>query len=464
MNVEAPRIPRTRPVRLPRLNRNRAELPTNCLLVGEGQSARIHYATDEQFFALCRRMLNGNDPCDFVVGYRDAEGKPQYQRAHKANAYDHAQWVADAFRGRASRPATMALYARNASGESCWGGLDFDNHDSDRERPRAFALAAFNLLLQLRELRLILCTSGESGGWHLFIFSDHFHPVADWERLLRQIAVFIGAPIQPGVCEVMPRQTRGRFGPALRPPGSWNPRDDSFGEIYFDNVRPTLPAVDLKRITSFNLGKEAACCEGSETLARELGQDRPFGELGKEQALFRGRNDRWRTEFAIAAPKTRHDRLLALVGKGYLQASRDVLRRNAAAQHHEAKIAPATSFEDHLTDFEEMWRGQDEGWLGALLPAERAKVGALRTETQRAAFRIVRGWSLADPSAADFRIHAKSLAHRLGITLAGACEIRNRFCSLGILRKTQDYKPRALAARYVWLLTTAPSAPSGAPY
>ncbi len=145
------------------------------------------------------------------------------------------------------------------------------------------------------------------------------------------------------------------------------------------------------------------------------------------------------------------------------------MRQNAEAQHREAATAPSTLLPDHLLDFEEMWHGQDERWLAALTPAEHAKVSALRTETQRAAFRILRGWSLADPSAADFRIHAKSLAHRLGTSLGGACEIRKRFVALGILKPTKPYVAHRLAARYVWLLrepsgpiTSDLSAPSGA--
>ncbi len=442
--------------KLPTLKGSSAQLATNCLLVGEGQRASIVWTTDAQFLALCDYFLNGNDQRDFVVGFRDDKGNPQYKRAFKSNACDHARWVHDTISGRASRPTTAAFYARNKQGQSRWGALDFDAHDGNRERPRAYALAAFNVILPLRELRIIVCTSGETGGWHVILFSENFHTVSDWERLLRQVATIIGAPVQPGVCEIMPRETRGRFGPALRPPGSWNPRDDSFGSIFFENVRSALPSparspLDLKRVTSFNLGKESSFHEGSENSECELGKEQASGEPGKEPPVFRGKNDAWRTRFAISAPSTRHNKLLLLVSEGFPQASRDVVRQNGALQYSEATSVPATSLEDHLLDFDEMWCGLWEQWLASVTEAECEKVSALRTETQRDAFRILRGWSRADQQD-DFYAHALSLAERLGISLQGACELRKRFCALGILKKTQDYVPRQLAARYKWLI------------
>src|SRR5438874_1592779 len=135
-------------IRLPTLRRDSARLATNCLLVAEGgQRPEVVWATESEFLNLCARMLNGRDQHEFVVGYRDASGQACYKRAHRSTARSHAQWVLDTIRRRATKPATMAFYARNRAGQSNWGALDFDCHDGDRERARSYALAAFRILL-----------------------------------------------------------------------------------------------------------------------------------------------------------------------------------------------------------------------------------------------------------------------------------------------------------------------------
>lgn len=446
--------------RLPRIRRDFVPLRTNCLLVGEGQRANIVFTTDAEFLALVERMQNGRDASEFVVGFRSASGEPIYKRAHKARAQSHGKWVLDDIRGESSKHVTMATYSRNDEGFSTWGAFDFDSHDGNEQRARTFALAAFNVLLPYRELRVVLCTSGESGGFHLLVFSDHFHSVKEWEKLLRGVARMIGASVVPGNCEILPRETRGRFGQALRIPGSYNPRDDSFGSIVFENIRPLLQlrdssSLERKSLTSFNLGKETLSHEASGELGKEceLGKEGLECEFGKEAPLFRGKNDRWRTNFAISAQDQRHDRLLQLVGEAFWQVCKEVARRNAELQYREASCPPVSSLEVHLSDFEAMWDGLDASWREKLTPRERRKYGALNIENHRTAFRVVRGWrSLHNPTDGDFAVSAEALGRQLGITVPGACYIRDRFCALGILRRTAPANwSQHKSARFKWV-------------
>ena len=104
-------------------------------------------------------------------------------------------------------------------------------------RAKAFALAAFQILRRRPEFHLILTTSG-SDGWHLFVFSAEFHPVADWVLLLKRVVDEIGAEIKTGICEIFPNETRNGSRPhAIRAPGTWNPKTNQVGAIFFESIR-----------------------------------------------------------------------------------------------------------------------------------------------------------------------------------------------------------------------------------
>ncbi len=118
-------------------------------------------------------------------------------------------------------------------------------------------------------------------------------------------------------------------------------------------------------------------------------------------------------------------------------------------QHAEANPGPATPLSEHLSEFESLWKGLHDKWRAKLSPREREKLDALTTDNEKEAFRILRNWSQFDTP--DFKAHCLSLAERLGITLQGASKLRQRFCSLGIMRQTAPYVPRKLTARYQWL-------------
>lgn len=95
-------------------------------------------------------------------------------------------------------------------------------------------------------------------------------------------------------------------------------------------------------------------------------------------------------------------------------------------------------------------------WLASLTSLERDKLNKLRIGNDREAFRIIHNWSKADPDTFDFKIVCESLAERLNVTVPTASAIRNRLCDSGILRKTAEYAPFKLAARYEWIANKEP--------
>jgi hypothetical protein len=313
-------------------------------------------------------------------------------------------------------------------------------HDDDNLRAREFALKAFLILYRQPHLFVALTTSAgdpQHSGWHLFIFTAEFFPCEDWTRLLRQVADQIGASVKPGVCEIFPDDCKG-IGRGIRAPGSWNPKTEQCGLILHETFTKLLPGL-LPSVTP----KERYASLGARCNTRERNGITPNSEF------FRGEHGEWVKAFAITAPSTRHEKLLKLVGAAFLQAGRDVAKRNAELQHGEANPVPVATLPEHLAEFDIMWAGLDRKWRARLSPAERKQFDALTTNNDRDAFRILRNWSQTDSP--DFKAHCRSLANRLGVTLKTASNIRHRFCSLGILRQTAKYVPHMLSARYQWI-------------
>jgi hypothetical protein len=417
-------------------------LATNCVLVGHAQRADVVWTRDD-FIALCDHMMNGNQRDFFLIPYRKENGTAHFAKAKKARSDKRASWAWDTITGCAKNPASIGFYPRNSDGKSRWAAMDFDGRNGhgigDDENAREKALKAFQLLLRHPDLFVVLCTSG-SGGWHLFAFTRHFHPVEDWTRLLKQAAAIIGASIRKGECEIFPSDSRCRIGYGIRAPGTWNPKHDSFSLIAFENVSPLLVArrEEIKRVSLSYRSNNSV--ETADLTYRN------------EQAVYRGEFDDWRTRFAITVARTRREKLKAMVNHIFRQVGRAVARRNAEVQYSEKTVPTAATLFEHLQEFEELWDWWETQWLAELSESERKKFDALRSESNdRAAFRIVRNFARPVNNGSDFRIVAEHLAKRLPATLQTACNIRRRFCEVGILEQTAAYVPQKLAARFRWL-------------
>lgn len=426
---------------LPAMAGDLPQLATLPVIIGHAQKADLVW-TDEQFRDLCLHMLNGNPDNFFLMPYRDSKtGEPEYAKARKASARHRIQWAWDTVRGTAGAKASVGFYPRNGDGESRWAAMDFDAHDGDKQRARDLAFKAFAALFKHPELFLVLCTSG-GDGWHLFVFTVNFHPVAKWSLLLRNVADLIGAPVEKGLLEIFPDGKSQGLGYGIRAPGTWNPKSDEVGLIAYERVTELLehPALSAAKEKNTSLSVRA--------LRREEGPKCPYSA----KTPYRGTLNEWQQLFAITAPRSRHGKLSKLVGTAFFQAGHDVARENARLQYAEAAPAPATPLEKHLEEFKELWSGLERDWLAELSATERRRFDALTTDTERDAFRIIRNWSRADNDAHDFKIQVESLAARIGLSIRGAGTLRRRFCSLGILRQTAPYVPHKLAARYEWKL------------
>jgi hypothetical protein len=241
--------------------------------VGNGKRADVLWS-DEDFFAICARMLQGN-PLDFFgKSYRAKDGSVRFVKSNKPDFVKHIRWTRDTVCGRAKNKTAIFFFPRNARNESQWAAFDFDSHDGDKMRARNLAFKAFSMLANHDKLWLVLGTSGDGGGWHLFIFTSDFYPITEWTRFLREVAEAIGQPVEKGVLEIFPDETYGRCGLGIRPPGVWNAKDDSFGKILFDGASSRLKAIEggerRERDDLFLLGQSCTSHEGSRKPKRAL--------------------------------------------------------------------------------------------------------------------------------------------------------------------------------------------------
>ncbi len=386
-------------------------------------------------------MLNGNPPTDFLLVYRDKENRPKFAKAKTAKAGRRASWSWDTITDRAKCKVGIGFYPSNREGNSRWGAMDFDAHDGNALRARGFAFAAFEILHRQPQLHVVLGTSG-SEGWHLFAFTRDFHPVADWILLLKQVAGMIGAEVRPAICELFPNETKpGSLPFGIRVPGTWNPKTDTLGLIAFQSLAPLLAEAKRERKESPFL------CHATNRVKDPQLHD------SKQTALYRGHNDEWQTQFAITQSGTRRNQLKALVHHIFRQVGREVARQNAEAQHREASPAPRATLAEHLAECDTLWAWTVDRWRAQLADAERALFDALRTETERDTFRIVRSFARKAEldDVRDFPFPVEHVGARLGVSYQAVGKLRIRFVDYCILEKTAPAVVNRCAARFRWL-------------
>jgi hypothetical protein len=398
--------------------------------------------TQSEWTALCDHLHNGNDATRFVMGFRDADGCKRYVKSKKLTVARAISWSWQSISGTPKSRLAFVPYSTNDRQQSRWGGLDFDAHNGEADRARELALAAFRVLLNEPDLAVILETSG-SGGWHVWAISPDFHDTREWIRLLKSVVSTIGTVIAAGVCEIFPPDSLpSRFGKGMRAPGCWNPGTETCSEIIWENVRTSLESVLSRKSKTTPL--DCKCLETH------------FPDTEKENSflVFLYRERELLHKLGITVTATRNAKLSGLVGEVFHQVGRGVAQRLAVAQFRNKTAATKAEEPAHLASFEKLWAGLAEKWTATLSPAEREIFTRLETENERDAFRIVRSFARKanQDAAADFPIVRDNLAERLGITGKGAAWIRDRLGSLGVIKRTAEYKPNKAAARYEWLL------------
>jgi hypothetical protein len=326
-------------------------------------------------------------------------------------------------------------------GQSRWAAIDFDAHDNEAARAKAFALSTFEILYRHPEFYLILATSG-SEGWHLFLLSEQFHPVEDWVRLLKRVTDSIGAEIKTGICEIFPNETRSGSRPhAIRAPGTWNPKTNQLGAIIFTSVTPLLEKKRKKERSSFLYHST----DGANISQLNDSSPLPF---------YRGGHQKWLDQFAITQPSTRHAQLRELVYCIFRQVSQPVSRRIADLQYQSARVQPKATLAEHLEEFEQLWAWMTTQWRAELSDAEEEIFVMLRTQIERDLFRILRNFARRACSQKEkaFPFPLQHVATRLGVSFQYVGKLRNRFVGASIIVQTAPAMTNQSAARFRWVL------------
>jgi len=398
---------------------------------------------------LCELMLNGNAPTEFLHAYCDSKGTPRFVKAKCAQADRRIPWSWDTITGRANHKVAIGFYPWNSCGESRWAAIDFDAHDGCASRAKTFALAAFQILYRHPEFYLILATSG-SAGWHLFIFSADFHPVEVWVRLLKRVIDQIGAEIKSGICEIFPDETRNGSRPhAIRAPGTWNPKTNQVGVIFFTSIAPLFSKERKKEVSSFlyhSTHKE------NRSQLNERGS-RP---------LYCGGHQDWLEQFAIVQPGTRHAQLRGLAYCVFRQVGHCVGRELADRQHQAARVQPTATLAEHLEEFEQLWAWTANQWRCELSDLEQEMLSELETETERDLFRILRNFGryAATKNKADFPFSIQNVADRLGVSFQYISKLRRRFVTASVIVPTAPFVTNRSAARFRWGIRNLDVAPA----
>jgi hypothetical protein len=414
-----------------------SDFATGCELIGDGSKADC-VSTKKRFVALCEYMMNCNPETDFMHVYRDERGNAKFVKSKRCKVSRRISWAWDSITGRARRSVGIGFYPCNQDRMSRWGALDFDAHDGDGARARRLAVAALDLLRRAAGLFLILTKSG-SEGWHLFVFAEEFHRIEEWTRFLKQVASAIGTEIRPGCCEIFPSETRkGALPYGIRAPGTWNPKTDKPGLIFFDSMGALLSRIKREK-------EESPFLHHSTSLGKSC-------ELNDSEKFYSGDAADWQRQFAILHSGTRHLRLKEMVTTIFRQAGHDVARRNADAQFHASRVPTKAILAEHLEEFEELWAWMEKQWWEELPEPEKARFEAFTSSTERELFRLLLNFEAlaAAERRSDFPFSIENVGLRLGKSFQHISELRRRFAGSGLIIQTSPAVPNVSAARFQW--------------
>jgi hypothetical protein len=427
---------------------NRARMPLECAetippdvltLNTQGKPADEVW-TQAEWDVLCRHLHNGNGDQHFVMAWRK-EGQKHYAKSAKVPVSRAIPWAWRTIDDQVPREKRTCFvpYSQNSKALSRWGCLDFDAHDGEWQRAQAFAVAAFQFLLN-SDLTVIFEHTG--GGWHVWTIAQDFREVRDWTLFLRGVAKAIEAPIQPGICEVFPDDGKAK---GVRAPGSWNPSTDSLNGIFWENTAPLIKGLRSP------IGKVT---EPSEEHLPNI-ESNIYGKVGP---LYPAWQNYWKDQFAIIAVSIRHQQLLSLVAEMFHQIGYVSACKIVETHYREASVPMQATREEHIKEFEAMWSGLHQTWLLSLHTGERIVFDSLRSENERDGFRIVKSFQrkAAQDGRRDFPVARNNFAARLGITHVGGGHVRDRLAAAGVIELTTHYVQYRRATHYRWLLEESP--------
>jgi PAS domain S-box-containing protein len=238
------------------------------------------------------------------------------------------------------------------------------------------------------------------------VFSQAFHSVEDWVRLLKRMVDSIGADVRSGICEIFPNETRKGSRPhAIRAPGTWNPKTNQLGAIFFTSAAPLFQKKGKKEVSSF-LYHSTDGANASQ-----------LNDSGS-RSLYCGGYQNWLEQFAITQPNTRHGQLCALVYCIFRQVSHGVARANADAQYRAARVQPKATLAEHLENLNNSGTGMTTQWNAELSDVEQKMLSKLECKSKRDLFRILQNFArhAAAKRETDFPFPIQHVARRLAVS------------------------------------------------
>jgi hypothetical protein len=438
-------------LKLPDAARRLPTLANNCYIVGEAKRADVIWSEGD-FKALCEHMLNENPLSHFLNVWIDATRQARFTKAPLSHRADRrANWAWGTITGKAKSQTGIDFYPSNPEGQSRWAALDFDAHNGEHEQARKWSLEAFSLLLQNPQLHLILCTSGN--GFHLFIITRELQPFSAWIVLLKQLCELIGAPIADGCCEIFPneRAESQPVGKAIRAPGTWNPKTNTFSLIEAETVKPLLEL--LPRRWSSGVGKLHRALPGNNAeVSLHKSTDNHF--LTQWALSTKPEVEKILTRYPIAQKGTRHGVLVQLVGHVANKFGRETAQRIVEEHFRRNQKNIRSTLDEHRQEFAAAWDGMHNKLVAELSETAKQAFDRLNIEHQREGFLIVRAFAgyAEHKGEHDFQISRASLADRLNMTPPGAGKVILKLCKDNVIAPTRPCVVHKESARYLWLL------------
>jgi hypothetical protein len=436
--------------------------------------------TKDEFLTLARHMLSGNPISHFLTVWRDeGEGTGRFAKARPGKRYDvQASWAYDSIAGKSKCKTSIGFYPKNQDDKSTFAAIDIDAHSGEDEIARGCAIRAFSLLLEYRDRYLILSASGR--GYHVFIFANEPRPVAEWTRMLKDVADTIPLEIADGQCELFPSEdaAKHKVGKAIRMPGTYNPNTDSVELIIAETIRPLLDRIQLEKVenpstlisnnvsprqlitdreansysysnalpswTEEHAPKEKLCLL-TKIASKSLAKSRSFASTSTDNLI-----ERILLKYPIKQKSTRNGVLVKLAGELFCKFGYELSEAIVEAHYVRNESNINTSLDEHRREFEALWQYIINKTIDTFSASEQAIYDQLNTDPQREAFFIVRSFAHLR-NGEDFSIAQLSLADRLSITQPGAKCVIDRLIDLRAIKKTADARINSQAAHYRWI-------------
>jgi ribosomal protein S25 len=412
------------------------------------------------FLALCGRLQNDRPSCDYLRIYAK-EGKIQkFANKDPSKPWPHhAKWAFDTLNQTASSKTSIGFYAQSyKTGQTCWGGLDFDLHHVTKKRDPAIvetyreALNAFQSLTSRYPSAVVIFE--ESGrGFHVILIVDAPIPVSTMHHNMKAVCG------QGTKAEILPSPRISNYGKPLRAPGTWNPEVDRVSLI----LGVAGPHVDISGKHYWLAGLHTKLPERGfflslffrvtkgeqETAPANWSAPGGISEIRDVRQIWDDSKD----QYFIEKPKTRHLSLLNLVGELSYQYPRDVVLRFAEFQFETKTVSTIATMQQHILEAEIAYDGMVKQWLEQARSSEALFHNRLRTQARQAAFRILHNFNKYAEERGDeeFFVSQKVLAERLQISKRGAAQILKFFREEEVIKLTRN-ETVARSRRYCWLL------------